>query len=35
VEYSDVRAGVALSDALFDPLKWSTVPHWFSGPGEF
>jgi hypothetical protein len=34
-EYADVRAGMALSEALFDPRQWSTVPHWFSGPGEF
>lgn len=27
-EYSQIRADVALSDALFDPRQWSTAPHW-------
>jgi hypothetical protein len=27
-EYTDVRTNVSLSDALFDPRQWSTVPHW-------
>jgi hypothetical protein len=35
-EYSDVRVGVALPDALFDPRQWSTVPHWSTKPpGRF
>jgi hypothetical protein len=27
-EYTDVRANVTLSDALFDPKQWATVRHW-------
>ena len=27
-EYSQIRTNVVLSDALFDPAKWATVPHW-------
>ncbi len=28
-DYSDIRTGVALDDALFDPAKYKTVKHWF------
>jgi hypothetical protein len=31
-EYSDVRTNVSVSDALFDPRQWSTVPHWSTRP---
>ena len=27
-EYSNLRANVDLSPALFDPARWSTAPHW-------
>ena len=27
-EYTDVRADVTLSEALFDPKQWATVRHW-------
>ena len=27
-EYTDVRANVTLSDALFDPKQWTSVRHW-------
>ena len=28
-EYSDVKTGVVLDDALFDPARYKTVKHWF------
>jgi hypothetical protein len=28
-EYADVRVDVPLSDALFDPRRWSTAEHWY------
>jgi hypothetical protein len=31
-EYSDVRTNVQVSDALFDPRQWTTVPHWSTRP---
>jgi hypothetical protein len=35
-EYSDVRVDVPLSDALFDPARWSTTTRWFiKPPGRF
>ena len=27
-DYTDIRTGVALNEALFDPAKWKTVKHW-------
>ena len=27
-EYTEVRANVALDEAIFDPRRWNTVPHW-------
>jgi len=27
-EYSDIRTGVPLADALFEPKDWATAPHW-------
>ena len=27
-DYEDVRTGVTLDDALFDPTKWKTAKHW-------
>lgn len=27
-QYSDIRTNVQLNDALFDPAKWATAPHW-------
>jgi outer membrane lipoprotein-sorting protein len=27
-EYSDIKADVPLSEALFDPAQWKTAPHW-------
>jgi hypothetical protein len=27
-EYTEVRANVPLDDAIFDPRRWSSVPHW-------
>jgi len=27
-QYSDIRTNVQLNDALFDPAKWATTPHW-------
>jgi len=27
-EYTEVRANVPLDDALFDPRRWGTAPHW-------
>jgi hypothetical protein len=29
-QLSDVRANASVSDALFDPKQWATVPHWAS-----
>jgi hypothetical protein len=29
--YEDVRADVTLSEALFDPRRWSAAPHWAKG----
>jgi hypothetical protein len=31
-QYSDVKVNVPLSAALFDPAKWTTVPHWTAPP---
>jgi hypothetical protein len=31
-EYDDVRANPRLDDALFDPRKWGTAPHWAKRP---
>ena len=27
-QYSQIRTNVSLSDALFDPRRWATAPHW-------
>ena len=27
-EYYNIRTGVPLSEAMFDPTQWSTAPHW-------
>ena len=30
-EYTDWTANVSLADEFFDPMQWTTVPHWFRG----
>jgi len=32
--YSDWRADVELSPALFDPATWASAPHWAHGAGR-
>ena len=27
-DYTDIKADVPLSEALFDPAQWKTAPHW-------